>query len=66
MHFLPGLNRMRKYMNYDKAMDDYTKITVLSEFNQEARKMLKDAQDRLYELNREKDAPEITVISPAP
>ena len=53
-------------MNYDKAMEDYNKITVLSEFDTRARKMLKDAQSRLYELNREKVAPEITVVSPAP
>jgi tetratricopeptide (TPR) repeat protein len=53
-------------MNYDKAMEDYAKITVLSEFDMKARKMLKDAQARLYELNRETIAPEITVISPAP
>jgi len=53
-------------MNYAKAMEDYSKITVLSEFNQEARKMLKDAQDRLYELNREAVPPEISVVSPAP
>jgi tetratricopeptide (TPR) repeat protein len=61
--------RARSYeeiMNYTKAMEDYTKITVLSEFNQEARKMLKDAQDRLYELNREAVPPEITIVSPAP
>jgi tetratricopeptide (TPR) repeat protein len=61
--------RARSYeeiMNYAKAMEDYTKITVLSEFNQEARKMLKDAQDRLYELNRETMPPEITIVSPAP
>ena len=53
-------------MSFDKAMDDYKKITVLSEFNQEARKMLKDAQDRLYELNRESDPPVISVLNPAP
>ena len=53
-------------MNYDKAMEDYNKITVLSEFDMKARKMLKDAQTRLYELNRETVAPEITVVSPAP
>jgi len=53
-------------MNYDKAMEDYNKITVLSEFDMRARKMLKDAQARLYELNRETVAPEITVVSPAP
>ncbi|MFH0842058.1 MAG: tetratricopeptide repeat protein [Bacteroidota bacterium] len=53
-------------MNYAKAMEDYTKITVLSEFNQEARKMLQDAQARMYELNRETVPPEITIVSPAP
>ena len=53
-------------MNFDKAMEDYNKITVLSEFDMKARKMLKDAQTRLYELNRETVAPEIAIISPAP
>jgi len=53
-------------MNLPKAMEDYNKITVLSEFDMRARKMLKDAQTRLFELNREKVAPEITVVSPAP
>ena len=52
--------------NYDKAMADYAKITVLSEFDMKARKMLKDAQTRLYELNREAVAPEIAIISPLP
>lgn len=53
-------------MNYDKAMEDYNKITILSEFNMEARKMLKDAETRLYELNRETVPPEITLVSPSP
>jgi tetratricopeptide (TPR) repeat protein len=53
-------------MNFDKAMEDYNKITVLSEFDMKARKMLKDAQTRLYELNREKVAPEIAIIDPLP
>ncbi|MGD0341714.1 MAG: hypothetical protein ABSA76_08420, partial [Bacteroidales bacterium] len=53
-------------MSYDKAMEDYKKITVLSEFDPRAHKMLKDAQDRLYELNRESDPPVVTVISPEP
>ncbi|HEY5470087.1 MAG TPA: tetratricopeptide repeat protein [Bacteroidales bacterium] len=52
--------------SFDKAMADYAKITVLSEFDMKARKMLKDAQTRLYELNREKDPPEIAIISPLP
>lgn len=53
-------------MSYDKAMEDYNRITVLSEFNQEARKLLKEAQGRLYELNRETVPPEISVVSPIP
>ena len=61
--------RARSYeeiMNYDKAIADYNKITLLSEFDMRARKSLKEAQTRLYELNREKDAPEIAVVSPLP
>jgi tetratricopeptide (TPR) repeat protein len=61
--------RARSYeeiLNFDKAVEDYNKITALSEFDMKARKMLKDAQTRLYELNREKVPPEITVVSPAP
>jgi tetratricopeptide (TPR) repeat protein len=51
-------------MNYDKAIEDYNKIASLSEFDMRARKMLKDAQTRLYELNREKVAPELNIINP--
>ncbi|HRC89263.1 MAG TPA: caspase family protein [Bacteroidales bacterium] len=51
-------------MNYEKAIEDYNKITALSEFDVRARKMLKDAQARLYELNRENVPPEINIVSP--
>jgi tetratricopeptide (TPR) repeat protein len=51
---------------FEKAMDDYKKITVLSEFDPLAHKMLKGAQDRLYELKREQDPPVVTVVNPAP
>ena len=53
-------------MSFDKAMEDYNKITLLSEFDMKARKMLKEAQTRLYELNREAIAPEILVLNPVP
>jgi tetratricopeptide (TPR) repeat protein len=59
--------RARSYeeiMNYEKAMEDYAKITVLSEDDPKARRMLKDAEARLYELNREKVPPEVTLVSP--
>lgn len=51
-------------MSFDKAAADYEKITVLSEFDMRARKMLKEANDRLYEINREKSAPEVSLTSP--
>ncbi len=53
-------------LSFDKAMEDYSKITELSEFDMRARKMLKDAQARLYELNKESNPPEISLISPVP
>ncbi len=53
-------------MNYDKAIQDYNRITVLSEFDMKARKLLKEAQARLYELNRETAPPEIAVVNPLP
>ena len=52
-------------MNYEKAMEDYMKISVLSEYDPKARKMLKQTQSRLYELNRENIAPEISITSPS-
>jgi tetratricopeptide (TPR) repeat protein len=51
-------------MNYEKATADYEKITQLSEFDVRARKLLADARNRLYELNRESLAPEVTILSP--
>jgi len=54
----------QEMMNYEKAIEDYNKITTLSEFDARARKMLKEAQERLYELNRENVPPEISITSP--
>jgi len=51
-------------MNLEKAMDDYNKIAALSEDDPRARKLLREAKTRLYELNREKDPPEITLNDP--
>jgi tetratricopeptide (TPR) repeat protein len=53
-------------MNYDKAVADYTVITALSRYDPKAYEMLEASQKRLYELNREKVAPEINIISPVP
>jgi tetratricopeptide (TPR) repeat protein len=59
--------RARSYeeiLNPEKAIEDYNKITEVSEFDPRARKMLKEAQVRLFELNRETIAPEITITTP--
>jgi tetratricopeptide (TPR) repeat protein len=52
--------------DFDKARADYNKITYLSKYDAKAREMLELSQKRLYEINREADPPEITVISPVP
>lgn len=53
-------------IDYDKARADYNQITFLSRYDAKAREMLELSQKRLYEINREKDPPEIAVISPLP
>jgi len=61
--------RARSYedmQNYDKAIADYVVITELAEFDPTARKRLKEANDRMYEINRESVAPDVTVLNPTP
>ena len=53
-------------MNYEKAVEDYAKIAVISKYDPLAKEYLDGATGRLYELNREKVAPEIEIINPAP
>jgi len=53
-------------LNFSKAVEDYNKINSLSEYDPKARQLLKEAMARLYELNREADPPEITILNPVP
>jgi tetratricopeptide (TPR) repeat protein len=53
-------------MNFEKAIADYTTITVLSKYDPRAHEILEASQNRLFELNRESSAPEISVVSPTP
>jgi tetratricopeptide (TPR) repeat protein len=64
--FFARAKSYEEIMNIEKAIGDYNKITELSEFNMYARKLLKDAQIRLYELNRENIPPEISILNPVP
>ncbi|HCC70914.1 MAG TPA: hypothetical protein DEQ09_07180 [Bacteroidales bacterium] len=51
-------------MDYELAAKDYSTITELAEFNMKARKLLSEAKNRLYEINREDDPPEVQIVSP--
>lgn len=48
-------------MNYEAAAKDYETITALSEFDMKARKLLEEAKNRLFEINRESDKPVIVL-----
>jgi len=53
-------------LDYKSAEKDYKTIAKLTKNNAKAEKMLKEAQKRLYELNRESDKPEISLLIPKP
>ena len=52
--------------NTTLAIEDYERITELSKYDQEAREMLDITRSKLYDLNREKVKPVISIINPAP
>jgi tetratricopeptide (TPR) repeat protein len=52
--------------NVEKALEDYAKITVIAKYDERARELLDGANTRLYALNSEKIAPEISLFSPTP
>jgi len=51
--------------DFEKAAADYTRIIALNEGNSQAKKMLSEANDRLFALNRETDSPEIFIETPS-
>ena len=52
--------------NYQAAVKDYNALVSISEYDVKAKKLLKEAQDRLFELNRENDPPKIVLLDPLP
>ncbi|HJX72189.1 MAG TPA: caspase family protein, partial [Bacteroidales bacterium] len=52
--------------NFKAAIKDYQTLTKLSEYDVVARKLLDSADERLFELNREENSPEIAIIEPLP
>lgn len=51
--------------NYQAAIKDYQSLMKISEFDAKAQKLLKEAQERLFELNRETENPEISILEPS-
>ena len=64
--FFARAESFEETMNFERAAADYHKITELAEFNERARRRLKEANERLFEINRETVPPEINIVSPQP
>ena len=60
-YYFKRASSYEQLMDFEKAQADYQRITELSEYDMRARKMLAEAKDRLYEINRESTAPLIEV-----
>ncbi len=52
--------------NFKAAIKDYQALTKLSEYDVNAKKLLDSANERLFELNREQNPPEIALNEPQP
>ena len=51
-------------LDYKKAAKDYSTITALSEYDGKAMKLKDEAEERLFEINRESDNPVILFLDP--
>lgn len=60
-YYFKRANSYEQLMDFEKAQSDYETITTLSEYDMRAREMLAQAKERLYEINREREAPVIEV-----
>jgi tetratricopeptide (TPR) repeat protein len=52
--------------NFQAAVKDYETLGKISDGDPKARRLLESAQKRLFELNREQNPPEITILEPTP
>jgi len=59
-------NAYEQISDFKKAINDYEKLLELKQNDPDSEKLLSEAQTRLFELNREKKPPVITIKYPAP
>ncbi len=50
---------------FDRASADYARVIAMNEESSSAKRMMREANDRLFAINRESDSPEIFIESPA-
>jgi len=50
--------------DYESAMKDYDKLLELSEFDGNAQRLLAQAQERMFEINREENKPVVKLVDP--
>ena len=50
--------------DYKKAMTDYEKLLSMSEYDGNAQRLYAQAEERLFELNRESDKPVVKLLDP--
>ena len=61
------LMRARSYEeihDFEKAADDYSRVLAMNENGSSAKKLLTEANDRLFAINRESNSPEIFLETP--
>ncbi len=62
------LMRARSYEeihDFEKAADDYSRVLAMNENGSSAKKLLTEANDRLFAINRESNSPEVLLETPA-
>ncbi|HYW94370.1 MAG TPA: caspase family protein [Bacteroidales bacterium] len=52
-------------MKFDEAIKDYKKLAEVAENDDEALELMEKAENRLFELNRENEKPEVVLVNPA-
>lgn len=60
--------RARSYemmRNFKSAMADYNKLLEMSKFDGNAQRMLAQAEERMFEINREQNKPVVKLVNPA-
>jgi len=55
---------MKQIRNYEKALADYEKLLSMSEYDGTAQRLHKEAEERMFELNREDNKPRIVLKDP--